>query len=891
MQGAGSAGWAESDGDDSMRWAQGFASASETGNDSGSGEDFGEDEGGTVDRDEAAWMDDTRHAQVDAEVKTEAEAQKNQFPHLDLTLSDSEDDNDKRQSSDSDLEVVEPVARLTAIRVDKHGGQAGGSLPLSPTSHSPRTPGHAVTEGGSPASYPPQRPATPVDSASFPSDCPLPEIPRQFHLLNHAPMRTPGSPAVYEDPRGMRSEDRLVVGLKELERAKRVEEQMKRREEGGEAWDFEWELMEAKELRNKRKGKEKETAESAGGVEEDWHDVAFFPFGDHSGLNFLKGVFAVCGDRQASRVQSSLACRMLMPRLPIFPLQHYREEYFTLAWSVNITTRPYTPMLAVAGRGRVIEIWLVEGKANGSFELHHDRTISGHGGHIFHLAFHPSRPHLLASTSLDRTVRFVDTTLPWGRNDVILYRITRELKGRSDKRHGGEGKRSVEEGDLLSRRKVSGELLAIANEGGHSQGVVSCDFHPTLPLLVSCGMDGYTHVWRLPNTLLSATPSFATAPHQPIFRHPDCRLRLPPGYQPPALPPPIFSSLSVHTGQWPTSVRFASRTSCLILSSAPVLHDDARYHPRKSVKLWVPHILDVGAPNEVLEKRQEELHEASARLSTLSKEETIRPLDGRESALFPPQPPDKGLKAKSSTAFRVQKEMVLEGQDLIGDKLGWYSPRAAAAEQGGLDVPVLVMPTSLPVTKDGAKGDGLYFFRPFSSTRATKSSSHARSTSTSCRMLSRSASNLSHSSYSSTPLGSTASPGTKLSAEVQSLALRSTGFQPPSQAQRIASSTALFPQERNRSMHDFHPRQYPSFVAPVPHLPFPVLASANGLSATTIPGKQEQDHAERVSGNGRATPHYRSVAVQPEGAEVVVAVGESGTISMWRKRRKGEDLS
>lgn len=61
-------------------------------------------------------------------------------------------------------------------------------------------------------------------------------------------------------------------------------------------------------------------------------------------------------------------------------LQSDKEQLFTCAWSVNITTAPYTPVLAVAGRGRAIEIFLVAQRSDGEWLLYHDRSITGHGG-------------------------------------------------------------------------------------------------------------------------------------------------------------------------------------------------------------------------------------------------------------------------------------------------------------------------------------------------------------------------------------------------------------------------------------------------------------------------------------------------------------------------------
>lgn len=85
-----------------------------------------------------------------------------------------------------------------------------------------------------------------------------------------------------------------------------------------------------------------------------------------------------------------LSSPICLPRCAIYPLPESpsadlagQEELFALAWSVNLTTWPFTPMLAVGGRGRSIYIFVVdfieERDEQVTMKLRLDRTIVGHG--------------------------------------------------------------------------------------------------------------------------------------------------------------------------------------------------------------------------------------------------------------------------------------------------------------------------------------------------------------------------------------------------------------------------------------------------------------------------------------------------------------------------------
>lgn len=87
--------------------------------------------------------------------------------------------------------------------------------------------------------------------------------------------------------------------------------------------------------------------------------------------------------RNTDPVRSSSLRRPVIPPLTSCvpsAMQRDAEELFTCSWSVNIMTNPYTPMLAVAGRGRTIEVFLIGQRSTGEWLVHLDRTITGHGG-------------------------------------------------------------------------------------------------------------------------------------------------------------------------------------------------------------------------------------------------------------------------------------------------------------------------------------------------------------------------------------------------------------------------------------------------------------------------------------------------------------------------------
>ncbi|GAA5902199.1 hypothetical protein JCM5296_006626 [Sporobolomyces johnsonii] len=630
-------------------------------------------------------------------------------------------------------------------------------------------------------------PGVDIDPASVPHDYPLPRPSWEFDVANYAPTRHPAPPARWRPENELSEAEKEAAGKRAEESRKRTRQQRRLREPEGETWKWEW-VQEVFRGPQDSKGKEKEKAV-------DYHSAAFFPYFNFEGLEWLGGVLAAIELLRVPGASSNAGPELLASAISTNTLPIHdpnREEYFTCAWSVNTTTWPFTPMLAVAGRGRMIEIYLVGRRRTGEVVLHLDRTITAHGGSIFHLTFHPSRPHLLLSCSEDRTLRLWDPTLPWGSNAAVLASIETERarKAHAAKMHaemkragpsretkwGGEAKDARER--PRPRTRVDGELLAILAEDGHERSVLSCDFHSSLSLVVSCGMDGRIKIWQLPPSILALTPPWPS-PNTSLYCHPPSP---PPFAHPPLLGPPIFSSLFIHTGQWPDQVVFASHTTCSVLSKAPVNHPDASHSPRTSVKLWTPNVLDV-LPNSRQDERLREVDRADSRRKRKREKRALPEVK----SLKPKLPLDK----RDELGFRVEKEAVVEGQNCVGDTMGWARPTIVGKKEGaeeGVDEPFFVLSTSTPIppNSDPNSNPALYFFRPFAPT----------------------------------PLP----PQPTTQPSQPAFASSSSKSKPPDDSlARLAS--ALFPSDRERPRHDFTPRLLPSLVVDLPSPPSPFQPS------------------------------------------------------------------
>ncbi|GAA6021142.1 hypothetical protein JCM11491_005654 [Sporobolomyces phaffii] len=657
----------------------------------------------------------------------------------------------------------------------------------------------------------------------------------QFDPLDYAPVRNPvGSrPA----PRWIPPHERELGDEPERQEREREELQSQRvkqqrvLDETGAAGDpggarqwrvVEWETNDAK---GKRKGKRKASrrcdAEGPGTETHDLHDASFFPFPQLGGLKWLRGVFVTVGGGNIDfyRCPTKAASSTSKPKRP--KLIHLvrtrsstnaqdpnREGYLTCAWSVNTTTWPFTPMLAVAGLGRVIEIYLIARETDRTISVHLDRTITGHGGTIYQVAFHPQRPHLMLSCSEDRTIRLWDPTLPWGSDEEVRKVVKREMKDRAEasKKAASLRKKKLSYSAIKKqpqrpsvgiggdggkwtrmRPRVEGELLALLT--GHDKSVFTAGFHPIYPLVVTGGADARIKVFHLPPSLFSSTPTWPTPPL--LYQHPPP----PPAdtlVHPPAIAP-FFSTIHFHPGQWPTQVAFVDSPShsVSILSVAPLTHRDASTSPRTSIKLSTLDCLSV-LPNKSSFDPHLDSHDIS-RCRTRSEAEAetneaarARGRGTREPVPLKPRLPDGQT---DDLGFRVDREIILEGTNsCVGDRIGigtrgpFRDPSSSPSSPSEtiLAVPSIRRPPrkGRDVRADADDTGALYFFRPFPPP---------------CRH--------------SFATGSTTHP--EPTDATRSIERDEDG--------RLAARVAhLFPRDRDRTLHDFHPRLRPFFISDYP---------------------------------------------------------------------------
>ncbi|TDL28656.1 WD40 repeat-like protein [Rickenella mellea] len=156
----------------------------------------------------------------------------------------------------------------------------------------------------------------------------------------------------------------------------------------------------------------------------------------------------------------------------------------TIAWCMAAKAAEFLPLLAFSGNGILYIFNLESGEFHG--------VLRGHGGHITSLAVHPTYPYLLCSTSYDHTVRIYDLTVA----------VNGEFKSQSWPGGvpclGGPafGLRSNEsEGDGHGRCVA---ILVGGPSGGHQACVLGAAFHPTYPLIATCGVDNCIKIWRTP---------------------------------------------------------------------------------------------------------------------------------------------------------------------------------------------------------------------------------------------------------------------------------------------------------------------------------------------------------------------------------------------------------
>ncbi|KAF4636576.1 hypothetical protein G7Y89_g1497 [Cudoniella acicularis] len=137
---------------------------------------------------------------------------------------------------------------------------------------------------------------------------------------------------------------------------------------------------------------------------------------------------------------------------PVFAIaggKHPEEDYYTCVWTKDLESGD--PLLCVAGGNANIKIIdALTGKLL--------RTLPGHGGEINDLVISPVNPHILASASVDATVRI------WS----------------LDPAHEQQPCAAILEGD------------------GHKESILTLAFHSNNRYLLSGGVDHTINLWTLP---------------------------------------------------------------------------------------------------------------------------------------------------------------------------------------------------------------------------------------------------------------------------------------------------------------------------------------------------------------------------------------------------------
>ncbi|SGY30522.1 BQ5605_C002g01160 [Microbotryum silenes-dioicae] len=318
------------------------------------------------------------------------------------------------------------------------------------------------------------------------------------------------------------------------------------------------------------------------------------------------------------------------------------EKYHTCAWSVDTRYFPHDPILAVAGKSRVINLFRVRHNAlTNKVELLLERRMTGFGEIIRELKFSPQHPHCLAVACDDGGIYLLDPTVEQGSDEAVAKSIKEHLQ-----RQGSPPVTAKP----VERPAIPGELRALLlTHHEYNQGMLSVDIHPRLPLVVASARDGRIFVWSLPRTTFGPgwpSPDDPTpwSRDLPIIEQFD---------------PPIFISSLIHPGHVSEQVCWALSTTCHILSRAAHTYVDVEAgdrprRPMKELKLWIPHMLDT-LPNGATEQ-----HAYTSQLESTVQDRVPAPIC--TAANNDPRP--NGSNLIPSSAFTVDKTLILTDIDV-----------------------------------------------------------------------------------------------------------------------------------------------------------------------------------------------------------------------------------
>ncbi|KAF9481000.1 hypothetical protein BDN70DRAFT_931236 [Pholiota conissans] len=211
----------------------------------------------------------------------------------------------------------------------------------------------------------------------------------------------------------------------------------------------------------------------------------------------------------------------LSVRLPEDEQKLLETDTMCVAWAINLD-KPLEP-LVLFSRGSVLYSYNPERLGINGF-------MRGHGAAITSIAVHPTVPQLVCTTSRDYTTRIYDLRFE---ADILVEGNT--LRARDKKvdnpvwppvlkpslagaAHGLRLPVSEQEGRGMGR--CIGVLMG-GRSGGHQAAVLSAAFHPTLPLIATCGDYQESSSFKIISThAFPKVPSQLIAPRLNLFQHP-----------------------------------------------------------------------------------------------------------------------------------------------------------------------------------------------------------------------------------------------------------------------------------------------------------------------------------------------------------------------------------
>ncbi|KAF8445884.1 WD40-repeat-containing domain protein [Boletus edulis BED1] len=166
------------------------------------------------------------------------------------------------------------------------------------------------------------------------------------------------------------------------------------------------------------------------------------------------------------------------------PQDDDQNPFRAVAWALS-NEAPFDPLI-VCSRGRIL--YVLDAKQKTVIG-----KLRGHGGEITAIAVHPSFPYLVCTCSRDFSARLYDLTMPprdAPNNPHWPPSMSPSLGG------APHGLQSSEPEGVGTGRCVA--VLCGGPSGGHNAAVLNASFHPTYPLLATCGLDRAVKIWVLP---------------------------------------------------------------------------------------------------------------------------------------------------------------------------------------------------------------------------------------------------------------------------------------------------------------------------------------------------------------------------------------------------------